>query len=781
MGFHEQSEAAYTRPAQIPRERYVRAESFLKPNAEGLIRNLRVEPHWFPDGASFWFVYESGAGDECRIFDLELGTNEPVFDHAMLAASISELTGTHLDPARLPLQTLSFPNGPSHLSMTIDDQTAVSCDLNSNTCTVMPASTGEAASENADTNEAGKTIRSIDHNLWLSDSVSESPHQLTHDGTPANAYGEPLPSPLPDAGIDPVLKSNDGSSIGMWSPDSQKFLTFRLNTADTGEFGLVQSHPLDGSVRPRTFTYSYPLPGDETVPQASLVLVDAGTSSVLDVDTRPLDQLYYGHPVRKGWVWWSADSTTVYLIRRERGFKAYSLEAIDVTSGASRTVVAEEAATAIDPFTFDSRIPLIRVIEKHSEVLWFSQRSGWAHFYLYDLASGELARQLTHGAWNVSAICHIDEDARMLYFTGVGREPDVDPYYDLLYRVSLDGGEPELLTPENATHLTQFAPRGSHFIDTFSTVDTPPVTVARKADGTLVDEVCKADISTLLQTGWKPPTRFCARNRDGKETVYGVLLLPSDHDHLAPLPVLDDIYAGPHVNRVPTAFTDSIRGRDAGFFRNESYWQATAFAELGFAVVMIDGAGRPGRSKAEHDRSYMNVREGGLPDHLSAIRHLSETYPFLDLDRVGIYGNSAGGFPSVSALLDYPDFYRVGVASGGNHDHRLDKANWIERYMGFPPGEHYVEQANTQGVARLKGKLLLIHSEMDENVHIASTLVVINALIKANKDFDFLVMPNRPHFSTEDPYFIRRRWDYFVRHLLDSEPPANYQIGELVS
>jgi dipeptidyl-peptidase 4 len=440
-------------------------------------------------------------------------------------------------------------------------------------------------------------------------------------------------------------------------------------------------------------------------------------------------------------------------------------------------VVIEQSDVAIDPFIFDSRVPLIRVLEDSSQVIWFSQRTGWGHLYLVDLISGEFVTQITSGEWNVSSIHHVDQQNQYVYFTAVGKEVDRDPYYDHLYRVRLDGGEIELLTPEVATHHIQFAPDGQHFIDTFSTVTEAPTTVIRRCDGTMIGEVARADISRLIDAGWKPPLRFVAPDREGNHVTHGILLLPSWHDGAQPLPVLDDIYAGPHVNRVPTPFADSIRGRNAGFFRIESYWQATAIAELGFAVVMIDGAGRPGRSQSEHLRSYRNVRDGGLPDHISAIRYLAESRSYLDLDRVGMYGNSAGGFPTVSALLDHPDFFKVGVSSGGNHDHRLDKASWIERYMGFPPGPHYTEQANTNGVERLRGKLLLIHAEMDENVHLASTMLVVNALINANKTFDFLVMPNRPHYCTEDPYYIRRKWDYFVEHLLNVDPPVNYGIN----
>jgi dipeptidyl-peptidase 4 len=763
----EQKRSSLSDPASIL-ERYVRAESFLEPNAEALMRNVRVEPVWIDNGQRFVYTHETVSGLECRVVDLQSGASELAFDHERMASALSSARGVRLGSDELPLLSADVSSNLSLITFNLDDR-QIACEIASYDCALVSRTEAVA--------ERNWSVESVDHNLWLRSADTGADKQLTSDGDEHHVYGVGLPSPLEAALIESTRDPGDTSAVGQWSPDGTKFLTFRMDSADAGKFGLVQSKPLTGALRPETHVFSYPLPGDETVPQSTLVIADVSNGRVVEVDSELLPQLYYGHPMQPNWVWWSSSSQHVFLIRRHRGFFAYSLEVVDAETGQSRTVITERSDVAIDPFISDSRVPLIRVLEQSSQVVWFSQRSGWGHLYLVELASGELSAQLTDGEWNVSSIQHVDEQGRYVYFTAVGREDGRDPYYDHLYRVSLDGGEPELLTPEVATHYIRFAPDGQHFLDTYSTVTEPPVTVVRRCDGTIVSEVARADVSQLIDTGWKAPQRFVAPDRDGNRVTHGVLLLPSWHDGNQPLPVLDDIYAGPHVNRVPTAFADSIRGRNAGFFRIESYWQATAIAELGFAIVMIDGAGRPGRSKQEHLRSYRNVRDGGLADHISAIQHLATIHPYLDLERVGMYGNSAGGFPTVSALLDYPDFYKVGVSSGGNHDHRLDKASWIERYMGFPPGPHYVEQANTNGVERLAGKLLLIHAEMDENVHLASTMLVVDALINANKSFDLLIMPNRPHYCTEDPYYIRRKWDYFVEHLLELKPPVNYAIG----
>ena len=388
---------------------------------------------------------------------------------------------------------------------------------------------------------------------------------------------------------------------------------------------------------------------------------------------------------------------------------------------------------------------------------------------------------MTSGAFNVSQIAHVNEAEGWVAFMAVGREPDRDPYLNHLYRVSLDDGEPDLLTPEDADHTVRFSPTGKHFVDIFSRTDVPPVTNLRSASGELVLEIERADIAPLLGTGWTAPERFTAKGRDGTTDVYGVIIRPSgfDPDACNRYPVIDYIYGGPQVNVAPTTFTDATpftdpfrQGRGSGF------WQAQAIAELGFVVVMVDGMGMPGRSRAYHDVSYRNLGDAGLPDHIAAIRQLGDREPALDLSRVGIYGHSAGGYASAHAILAHADFYKVCVSSAGNHDHRLDKASWVERYMSPEVGPHYDEQANRSLAANLSRQAPAGPRRNGRERPPGFTLALVDALIKANKDFDLLIVPNRPHRLDNDPYFLRRRWDYFVRHLLGVEPPAGYRIAE---
>jgi dipeptidyl aminopeptidase/acylaminoacyl peptidase len=520
-------------------------------------------------------------------------------------------------------------------------------------------------------------------------------------------------------------------------------------------------------------SYAYPLPGDEEVPTAELFIVDVAdrTSRPVKMDRTPI--LYYGGPIRDGWTWWDVAGDRVYLLSRSRGCQQLGLIEIEAATGATRSVLEEYCETGIDPHLTSAGRPNVRVLDNGSSVIWFSQRDGWGHLYLYDARTGEVRRQLTSGSWAVADVVRVDEAGRWLYFTAVGTPAASDPYFELLYRVSLDGGPPRLLTPEDATHRVAFSPSGDFFVDSHSRIDQPPVTVLRAADGSIVLELERGDIDDLLATGWTYPERFCAKARDGSTDIYGVILRPTRFDPNVSLPVLDDIYAGPQTNRAPASFAGySSPAHQHPSHAARGFWHAQALAELGFAVVMIDGLGMPFRSKAFRDWSFRQVGDGGIEDHVVALRQLAACHPYLDLARVGIFGHSAGGYASTHAMLRFPDFFKVGVSSAGNHDHRLDKATWIERYMGLPVGDYYQEQANSTLAHQLRGKLLLIHGEMDENVHVASTLQLVDALINADKDFDLLILPNRPHACTDDPYFIRRRWDYFVRHLQGKEPPV---------
>ena len=373
-----------------------------------------------------------------------------------------------------------------------------------------------------------------------------------------------------------------------------------------------------------------------------------------------------------------------------------------------------------------------------------------------------MKNRITRGRWVVREILRVDKETRVVYFSAGGKKKRRDPYLRDVYKVNLDGSGLKLLTPEHGDHSVKFSPRGTYIIDTYSRVDTAPVTELRRiSDGKLVCRLEKADVELLLEAGWRWPEPFKAKARDGKTNIYGVLFRPTNLDPNKKYPVVENIYTGPHGFSVPKAF--------------RSFHKSQEIAELGFVTVIVDGLGMAKRSKEFHNYSYKNLGDGGLEEHIAAIKKMAAKYPYIDTSRVGVYGGSAGGYDSAHALLTHPEFYKVAVSSSGNHDHRMDKAWWVELWMGYPAGEHYIEQSNVTLAHKLEGKLLLLHGDMDNNVHPASTLQFVDALIKANKDFDMMIAPNGGH-GVGGSYFTRKRWDYFVRHLLDIEPPKGFKI-----
>jgi len=747
-------------------QRYARAERLLPGNATKLSSDLTIRPRWIEGSDRFWYRWKSLAGVEFMLVDPASGEVKAAFDHQRLAAALSQATGRPCQAGQLPFSEIEYSNNGQSVVFDIDVAGASgrwSCELSAYDCMRL----GDVPNPPKDkvlSPDGQWEAYTRDHNVWVRSVYSGEERAITDDGEAKNDYGEPLLSPLTTGGIEdappPAIR---------WSPDSNRLLFCRVDQREAPQFHLVQSVTQDGSVRPHVHSYAYPLPGDEMVPLATLVCADLNDGSTTRIDLEAKEVQYHGPPINDDCLWWSEDSSAIYFLRQGRGYFQMDLIIIDAETGAARSAISEECRSGIDPSIWRGNSS-VRVFAGGSRVIWYSQRDGWGHLYLYDAESGSSLRQLTSGAYEVSQVKYVDEDRGMVYFTAVGREADRDPYFSHLYRVSLEGSEPELLTPEDADHTVTFAPGGSCFIDNYSTVDQAPVILLRGADGKLIRELERADISALEATCWRKPERFKAKARDGSTDIYGVIYRPSDLDEGTAYPVIDYIYGGPQAIQAPAAFADAVRERESNF------WQAQALAELGFVVVMIDGLGMPGRSKAHHDHSYRNLPDNGLPDHIAAIRQLADRFDYLDISRVGIFGHSAGGYASCRAMFAYPDFYKVAVSSAGNHDHRLDKATWVERYMGLPVAEHYVFSANQNHAHNLQGKLLLIHGDMDENVHVASTLVVVDALIKANKDFDLLIMPNQPHACTTHPYFVRRRWDYFVQHLLGVDPPAGYQI-----
>lgn len=743
-------------------EDYARAERFLPQNIGKLAFRLEITPNWAGKGDCFWYKVDTREGKKFMFVDPDAGIHKDAFDHVSLAAELSRATKRAYVHTNLPFDSFSYVPDSDLSVITLEAENATwKYDLG--TSQLAPAAGGASATDHSEVLSPDQkwAVFVRDFNLYARCVSTGEVVQLTSDGEEGYHYAAPFKNPLLDAGLmSPELAGYYLKPAVVWSPDSKRILTYKVDHRGVGECYLVQSCPLDGSKRPILYRYIYPLPGDTNVPMAEPIIVDLETHTQIKVKLDPVQQLYYG-AVRLWAYWTSGENERIYLMRRERGYTVKRLYVIDPKTGDTQVLIEEESPTAVEHYA-------PRAVDNGKEIIWHSEQDGWAHLYLYDGLTGELKNRITSGPWVVREIQHVDELDRVIYFTASGLEQGRDPYYRHLYRVNFDGSGMQLLTPEDAEHQITFTPSGKYFIDRYSRVDLAPVTVLRRADGSLVKELEKADVELLLATGWKFPERFCAKARDGVTDLYGMIIRPSNFDPNKTYPLIEANYSGPQTIRTPKAFAESDGSRQ--------FWQDVAIAELGFIVVTVDGLGMAFRSKAFQDYSYRNLGDAGMPDHIAAFRQLADRYPYIDLSRVGIYGGSAGGYAAGRAILEHPDFFKVAVVWAGNHDHRTDKASWIERYMGLPVGPHYEEQANPTLAANLKGKLFIIHGEMDENVPPAASLQLVDALIKANKDFDFLILPNGYHSAGYHPYITRKRWDYFVKHLLGATPPEGYEI-----
>lgn len=739
--------------AQGTREDYARAERFLPSNLSELVFRSEVAPNWIGESDRFWYRNAVPGGKEFVQVDPARNTRRPAFDHQRLAAGLGRALGRDVPAGNLPFDR--FDLTPQQDAIEVDVQDARwRCGLSTYECASAAAPHPRGASPD------GKWLAFVkDYDLYLRSTETGRETRLTHDGERYHAYATPLPSPTPM-----VRQNTEEPELPpavFWSPDSKRLITYRLDARRAGRLSMVQHAP-EGRVRPYFYSYVYPMPEDSVLPAAEPILFEVETGRRIPVQMEPIELQYFGGPSSFTWF---EDGTRLHTIVNDRGFTWRQLREIDATTGAVRVLVDERG----DPYVDTSSGVILRVLGEGEEILWGSERDGWMHLYLYDGRSGQVKRQVTKGEWVVRGVSHVDEKARIVYFTAGGREPGRDPYLLHLYRVNLDGRGLRLLTPEDAEHAVSVSPGGRYFVDTYSRADLAPVSVLRSAsDGRVVRELERADIERLLAAGWKWPEPFRARARDGETDVYGIIWRPSTFDPAKKYPVIEQIYTGPHGFHVPKSFSA---------YRSA----AQSIAELGFIVVQVDGLGTAKRSRAFHNVSYKNLGDGGIPDHIAALRQMAEKYPYMDLSRVGIYGHSAGGYDATHALLTHPEFYKVGVSGAGNHDHRIDKAWWNTQWMGYPVGDHYREQSNITLADRLEGKLLLVHGDVDENVPVSATIRMVDALIKANKDFEFYIIPNQNHGFGNHPWFVRKRWDFFVRHLHGVEPPAAYRIAEPVA
>ena len=732
---------------------YAQAEKFMTYNTKPLVVRNSVKPVWLPDGR-FWYRNTLAGGAEFVLVDPARGTRLPAFNHARLAITLSKAAAVVYGAHGLPFQELEFSKDGQFILFD-----AVSkkwkCDVDGAQCVAQGVAAG--ARNDVESPDKKHMVFLRNDNLWIREAGTKKETQLTFDGVKDFGYA-----------TDNAGWTSSDRAILLWSPDSKKIATFQQDQRGVGEMYLVNTKV----GHPELKAWKYPLPGDAVVPTIQRVIIDIDSPKMTRLKMPP-DQhrsTLCDHVACSGSEWsdvhWSGDSKQLAFVSTSRDHREERVRIADASTGEVHDVFSERVETFFE--SGNGRVNW-RYLPESNEIIWFSERDNWGHLYLYDAATGQLKNRITSGEGNVTQLLHVDEETRTIFFLGVGREKDRDPYFVHFYRVGFEGGNPVLLTPEDANHEVSLSPDGKYFVDTFSTPEMPPVSVLRDSSGKLILTLEKANIGKLVAAGWKPPIPFTVKARDGQTDLYGLMYKPTHFDPDQKYPIVNHIYPGPQTGSVGSRSFKDARG------------DAQALAELGFIVVEIDGMGTPWRSKKFHEAYYGDMGDNTLPDQVAGMKQLAQKYSWIDIDRAGIYGHSGGGYAAAAAMFRYPDFFKVGISEAGNHDNREYEDDWGEKWQGLlepkkSGGDNYDSQANQNIAKNLKGKLLLAYGTMDTNVPPYNTLLVVNELIKANKDFDLLPLPNRNHGFGNEPYMVRRRWDFFVRYLLNAEPPKGYEL-----
>ena len=817
--------------AQGSRADYQRAAQ-LRGRIENTVFRDRVQPHWLPGGNRFWYrVRTARDRHEFVLVDAEQASRSPAFDHDRLATALTRTLQQEIHADALPLDQVDFDdqvravtfgaggrrfrcNLQSYELEELDKNAADQAGVPRNDHAPRRSRTSDEETEIVFANHTARDVRL----LWRDYEGGRRPYGVVKPGEehrqhtftghvweavgddggvlavfvaeldarraviPADATPAPTrqqrrtPTPgavSPDGrwsvelrdhnvwlraidrqsdGPDEVALTADGTAQDsyqgpvLWSPDSSKLLLLQVRAAQEHPVYLIESSPVD-QLQPKLHTFDYLKPGD-VIAHPRPRLFDVATREAIAISEE-----LFPNPWSIDQLRWDGDSRRFTFLFNQRGHQTLRVIAVDAASGSVSAIIDESSPTFID---YNSKL-FYQPVEETGEILWMSERDGWNHLYRYDATDGELKNQITRGPWVVRRVEHVDAEKRQIWFYAGGVRPEHDPYYLHFCRVNFDGQGFTVLTEADGTHEVSFSPDRRFILDRWSRVDQPPVVELRRADdGALVCEVERADAQSLMAAGWSMPERFAAVGRDGKTEIYGILVRPSNFDLAKSYPVVEQIYAGPHGAHVPKSFGTLAAQH--------------ALAELGFIVVQIDGMGTNWRSKAFHDVCWRNLADAGFADRLAWLKAAAATRPWMDLSRVGIYGGSAGGQNAVRALLDHHDFYKVAVADCGCHDNRMDKIWWNELWMGYPVGPHYEASSNVADAHKLQGKLLLIVGELDKNVDPASTMQLVHALQRADKDFDFVIVAGTGHGAAETPYGSRRRMDFLVRQLYGREP-----------
>ncbi len=741
--------AAASAAAQGAPADYARSDA-LRQKLEGTVLGAPQNATWIANTRSFWYRKSNATGNDIVIVDATTKEKRTPVDAARLATSLSAAARRPFTSTTVPLQSLSFV-ALDTVQMTVDT-VPYRCALSSFACTRQerPAprpglrqggglfGTLGTPDDRLKVSPDGKWEASVRNFNVFVRAVGARPGEgttLSTDGNEIDAYSQ--------------------QSI-VWSPDSKKIAAYRVRPGMRREVYYIASSPED-QIQPKHETMLYNKPGD-VLDVEQPVLFDVATKKQVVVERSLFPDAYDMTALE-----WRKDGRAFVFEYNQRGHQAFRVIDVDANTGKARAVVNEEVPTFFEysakRFRFD--------IADGKEVVWMSERDGWNHLYLYDGVTGRAKSQITKGPWLVRGVERVDTVARQIYFTASGMYPGKDPYFVHFYRINFDGTSLVTYTTADATHSISLSSDMQYYVDTYSRVDLPTVSELRATSNqSLVTVLEKADASKLDATGWKAPEVFVSKARDGKTDIWGVIIRPTNFDPAKKYPVIENIYAGPHGSFVPKTFSTQLGMQ--------------SIAELGFIVVQIDGMGTSNRGKAFHDVAYKNLRDAGFPDRILWHKAVAAKYAHYDISRVGIYGTSAGGQSSMGALLFHPEFYKVAVSAAGCHDNRMDKIWWNEQWMGVV-GPHYSASSNVDNAAKLEGKLMLVVGEMDKNVDPASTMQVVNALIKANKTFDLLVLPGAGHTSG-GPYGDRKRNDYFVHHLMGVEPPdRNAKVSAAVS
>ncbi|MDO5505766.1 MAG: prolyl oligopeptidase family serine peptidase [Pseudoxanthomonas suwonensis] len=742
---------------------YDRAASRLAQNVDPLVDGMASALAWQDDGSVLFVLSDADGG---RLLQADAGqSGRELVPRAALARALSRVADKPVVEARMlaKVSGLELRDAGRSLALRHDGQSYVCSIGNRPQCRKDDSATpADGDGPGLASPDGSREVFIRAHNLWLRERASGKETPLTSDGVEHYGYG-----------TDNAGWARRKTPLAVWSPDSSRLVSFRHDARKVSTMTMVGT----GIGAPEATQWRYPFVGDEHIFMIEPLVLDlrGDTPRQVAIDLPPLNHrgTICDHIACFG-TWedaqWSADGNTLAIASVARDHRWVELFEVQADSGATRRFFRHET-----PTQYESGVRGVnwRYLPARGEFLWYDTGSDWGHLVLHDLASGARKHAVTAGGWNVTQVARVDEDAGNVWFRAVGREAGRNPYYTHFYKASLDGGEPLLLSPDDGEHRIDVSKDQRLFVDTWSDYRSAPVSVLRSMDdGRALQTLAQADLGRLHASGWQPPEPFTVKARDGTTDLHGVMFKPSDFDASRRYPIVNYIYPGPQVGSVRTrAFAAAQLDHQA-------------LAELGFIVVAIDGMGTPLRSKAFQDAYYGDMGDNTLPDQVAAMRALALRHAWIDIDRAGIWGHSGGGNATAGALFRYPDFFKVGVAQAGNHDNRTYVDDWAERYHGLnvkaaDGTSNYDDQANAAHAENLAGKLLLIHGMMDDNVPVQNTLLVVDALVKANKDFDLLILPHARHGFTgaDNLYVTRRRWDYFVEHLLGATPPHEYRIA----